>query len=167
MRVVVSNTGPLLHLWEAEALELIALAGEVHIPKAVDLEMAQHNTEWAHRRPAWVLVDILTPPYDAEAFGWQQAGILDPGEAEAIALARQIKANWLLTDDVAARLLAQSLGFEVHGSLGIVLWAAATGRLTRAEAEIILDRLKSSSLWISARVFDEAKAMLDQLLPRT
>jgi predicted nucleic acid-binding protein len=65
--------------------------------------------------------------------------------------------------DAAARLFAQTLGLEVHGSLGVVLWAAAVGRLGRAEAETTLDRLAQSSLWISARVLAEAKAALDQL----
>jgi len=57
------------------------------------------------------------------------------------------------------------LGLEVHGSLGVVLWAAAVGQIQRAEAEAALERLAQSSLWISARVLAEAKAALDQLFP--
>ena len=53
-------------------------------------------------------------------------GLAAYGEAQAIALARQFGPDWLLTDDASARLLAQSLGLEVHGSLGLVLWSAAT-----------------------------------------
>jgi len=88
---------------------------------------------------------------------------LDAGEAEAIALARQIQADWFLTDDAAARLFAQALGLEVHGSLGIVLWAAVAGHLNRAAAEAVLNRLAQSSLWVSARVLAEARSALDQL----
>ena len=84
-------------------------------------------------------------------------------EAEAIALARQINAHWLLTDDAATRLFAQSLGLEVHGSLGVVLWAAAVGQLDRANAEATLGRLAQSSLWVSARVLAEARTALEQL----
>ena len=40
-------------------------------------------------------------------------------------LVRQLKADWFVTDDTAARVLATTLGIEVHGSLGILLWAAA------------------------------------------
>jgi predicted nucleic acid-binding protein len=160
--VVVLDTGPLLHLSEAQALDLLALTGEVHIPKAVDLEVKQqlNQRNW---RPKWVHVDLLTHPYNTEATAWQQAGLLDVGEAGAIALARQIHAHWLLTDDAAARLLAQSLGFEVHGSLGITVWAVAVGHLQHAEAGSILDRLARSSLWISERVLDEAKVALSKL----
>lgn len=74
-----------------------------------------------------------------------------------------MNAQWLLTDDSAARLFAQSLGIEVHGSLGVVLWAAAVGHLDLANAEATLDRLAQSSLWISARVLAEAKTALNQL----
>ena len=107
----------------------------------------------------------LTASYKIEAEAWQQAGLLESGEAEAVSLARQVKAHWLLTDDAAARLFAQTLGIEVHGSVGIVLWAAATGRLTRADTEAALDRLAQSSLWVSHKVLAEAKAALNQLFP--
>lgn len=163
MRCVVSNTGPVLHLSEAQALSLMSRTGEVHIPKAVDMEIAQHDPVWQIHRPDWMHIDVLTAPHDAEAMAWYQAGMLDAGEAEAVALARQMNAHWLLTDDAAARLLAQSLGLEVHGSLGVVLWAAAIGQLDRASAEATLDRLAQTSLWVSARVLAEASAALEQL----
>jgi predicted nucleic acid-binding protein len=60
-------------------------------------------------------------------------------------------------------LFSQSLGIEVHGSLGVVLWAAAVGELTRVEAEATLRRLVNSSLWISTKVLAEAMAALRQL----
>ncbi len=58
-------------------------------------------------------------------------------------------------------IIENSVGLEVHGSLGIVLWAAATGHLSRTEAESALERLAQSSLWISARVLSEAKSALE------
>ena len=161
MRCVVSDTGPLLHLIEAQALHLIRLTGELHISPQVVAEMANHLSAW--RVPEWMAVDALAAPHAAEAFAWQQAGLLDTGEAEAIALARQIKADWLLTDDAAARLFATELGLEVHGSLGVVLWGAALGHIDRAQAEQALARLAASSLWISGRVLDEARSALDEI----
>ena len=72
--------------------------------------MIQHDPAWQTRRPGWMHIDVLIAPHDVEAAAWQQAGLLNAGEAEAIALARQTSAHWLLTDDAAARLFAQSLG---------------------------------------------------------
>jgi len=138
--------------------------GEVYIPRAVDVEMEQRDSMWHNARPSWIHVETLIAPYNGEATAWRQAGLLDAGEAEAIALARQIQTDWFLTDDAAARLFAQALGREVHGSLAIVLWAAAVSHLNRAAAEAALNRLAQSSLWVSANVLAEARSAFDQLL---
>jgi predicted nucleic acid-binding protein len=113
--------------------------------------------------PLWLRLTRLIPAYSAEARIWRQAGLLEAGEAEAIALARQVSAHWLLTDDAAARLVGQSLGLEVHGSLGMFLWNAKMRHLTRGQAESALDRLARSSLWVSASVLRAAKAALDEM----
>ena len=42
LRVVVCDTGPILHLLEVDALRLLENAGEVLIPPSVDDEMRQH-----------------------------------------------------------------------------------------------------------------------------
>jgi predicted nucleic acid-binding protein len=165
VRQIVSDTGPLLHLHEAICLDLLKQTGTIAIPKAVNSEMVQHVREWHTRKPPWITVTAVSAPYDAQAMGWQQGGLLEAGEAEAIALALQLGAAWLLTDDTAALVFATTVGFEVHGSLGIVLWAAARRHLSREEAAAALDRLAHSSLWISARVLAEARAALDRLFP--
>ena len=79
-------------------------------------------------------------------------------------MAYQIGADWILTDDAAARTMAHHQEFEVHGSLGIILWAAVTGTLGKAEAERALDALAQSSLWVSNRVLSEARSALGKLV---
>jgi predicted nucleic acid-binding protein len=160
MRIVVSNTGPLLHLMEAGNLELVKLAGEVHIPGAVAVELAGYSL-W--HVPNWVSIDELDELHETDAAMWQQAGVIDMGEAATIALARQLQADWLLTDDAAARFLAQTLGFEVHGSVGVIVGAAADGYLNRIEAEAALNSLERSSLWLSPRVLAQARDALNQI----
>jgi predicted nucleic acid-binding protein len=152
MRCIVCDAGPLLHLGEAGFRDLLPRAGDIHIPRAVDLEMRSHEATWHIHQPAWLRVTSLDPVLEVDAQAWQQAGLLHYGEAQAIALARQLRAGWLLTDDAAARLAARSVGLEVHGSLGIVLWAAGSRHLSRADAECALERLAKSSLWVSRSV---------------
>ena len=163
MRAVISDTGPILHLYEADALELLRSAGEILLPRAVDAELGALIPSWATLRPSWLAVTELAEAAEVEARGWEESGLLDPGEAEALALAQQVDARWLLTDDTAARLLGIRLGIEVHGSLGVVLWAAAVGNLDKGEARGTLGRLFGSTLWVSARVRAEATAALDAL----
>ena len=79
-----------------------------------------------------------------------------------MALARQERADWFLTDDSAARVVAEQMAVEVHGSLGVLLWGAASGLVDFPEAQAALDRLRESSLWVSPRVLSEAReALLD------
>jgi predicted nucleic acid-binding protein len=152
-------------LSEAQALGLLALPGQIYIPDTVKDELAYHVPNW--QKPNWLTVGPLAEPHSGEALAWHQAGLLHLGEAEAIALARQLRADWLLTDDTAARLMGQALGLEVHGSLGIVLWAAAAGHLDGAQANLTLERLARSSLWVSPRVLGEARTALVQLFRRS
>ena len=98
-----------------------------------------------------------------QAEQWMASAGLALGEAQAIALARSLPADWLLTDDASARLVALLLGLEVHGSLGVVIWAAALGHLRRDQAFSLLDRLAKSSLWISPRIVNEARQALERL----
>jgi predicted nucleic acid-binding protein len=161
---IVSNTGPLLHLTEAHALSLLRFTGELHIPAMVAIELKRQLTTW--QTPEWIIVDNVTGMFGKQAIAWQQAGLLEPGEAEAISLVNQIQADWFLTDDAAARLLAQSLNLEVHGSLGIILWAAAVGHLSQSEAEQTLERLFHSSLWLSTRILADARAALTTMFQK-
>jgi predicted nucleic acid-binding protein len=163
LRIVVCDTGPILHLREADCFSLLQSLGSIFIPPAVDAEMESLDPLWARERPDWIQSIPLDEDRLEDARSWVQADLLDPGEAEAVVLAAQVGADWLLTDDAAARTVARHQGFEVHGSLGIVLWAAAAGRLNRIEAEGALEALSQSSLWVSMRVLSEARGALERI----
>jgi len=128
MKLIVSDTGPILHLSEANLLELLQNAGKVHIPQMVDTEMAELYPPWMNHKPAWIVINPLSPDELKGAESLYLAGLMDFGEAEAIVLTKRFKPDWFLTDDVEARIFANSLGIEVHGSLGVVLWSAAVGQ---------------------------------------
>jgi predicted nucleic acid-binding protein len=54
---------------------------------------------------------------------------------------------------------------EVHGSVGLLLWAVASGYAkSRAEAHALHDALARSSLWISEKVLNEAHRAVDVIL---
>lgn len=160
---IVSDTGPVLHLHEANALDLLSLLGPVWVPPAVDRELIRLVGNWPTHRPRQVQVVDLEASSAEQAAHWAAAGLLYAAESEALALALQLKAGWYLTDDTAARELAKSLGVEAHGSLGVVLWAAAHGLLDREQSAARLEALFSSSLWVSPSVREEAREALRQI----
>ncbi len=159
-RIVICDTGPLLHLSEANAIHLLQLAGEVIIPPAVAKEFKQNAPD--AKLPGWIRVKDLDEPYGKKALGWSKQ--IDAGEAAAIALMLQEQAEWLLSDDAKARQFAESLGLEVHGSIGLLLWGVAERHLeNRDDALTLLNALADSSLWISDRVLRQARQAIDTL----
>lgn len=157
----VADTGPVLHLAEAGALHLLPLLGKIAVPPAV-------QDEFGRLRPGESIahfghLQVLTATSAVQAIDWGKAGLVDRDEAEAIALARQIHADYFLTDDAAARLFATTLGLRARGSLGVILWLAGQRTISRKKAADYLERLAGTSLWISPRVMLEARTALKEL----
>ncbi len=46
---------------------------------------------------------------------------LDAGETEALAIIEKDPDSMFLTDDASARLVAEQIGFKVHGTIGIIV----------------------------------------------
>ena len=164
MKRLVADTGPLLHLHEALALHLLPLVGSVSVPVRVITELRKHAPHaFSATLPTWLTVSPLSPSAQQRATAWQQSGLLHSGESEALALAEESRPDWFLTDDAAARLMAESLRMEAHGSLGVVLWCAAQRLIPKTEAKSYLANLENSSLWLSPRVRAEARMALTKL----
>jgi len=163
MRRIVCDTGPIWHLKEAGLLNLLNHAGKVVIPKGVDSELLEIDESWKDQKPAWISVDMLSEKEASNAITLHSTGLLGAGEAEAITLANRYKADWFLTDDTAARTFANMIGLEVHGSLGVILWAAAAGYLKKDEAKRGIEELSQSSLWISENILQKAFKALEKL----
>jgi len=162
MRTIVCDAGPIIHLYEAHCLVLLRHTGNLYLPQRVFNEI-QATLQMKDPWPEWLRVVSLSPHEQDEAGIWKEAGDLHAGEAEALVLARRKKADWFLTDDSTTRLFVSLLDMEVHGSLGVILWNAAHKHLSRAETEQALNGLEASTLWLSARIYQEARQSLDDI----
>ena len=158
MKRIVVDAGPLIHLHEAGGLELLSKAGQIFVPTIVVAE-----AQSLPKIPEGLIIKDPSPSYRDQLQGWAAADVIESGEAAAIALALELRADWFLTDDSEARLLASALGLQTHGSLGLVLWAAAEKLVQRNEAVRLLDAIDSGSLWISPRVRNEARRALEMI----
>lgn len=160
-----ADTGPLLHLAEAGADFVLGRLLEAVCPPSVVEELQRHFPGlWGnYERQGWIKALVLGEEAAAQSQAWQMAGLLDRGEADALALAREAGIGCLITDDAAARLLGGSLGLAVRGSLGLVMEAARLGVLRRSEARVKLAALRDSSLWVSERVYAEALRLLEDM----
>lgn len=162
MRSIVCDAGPIIHLYGARCLQLPRQTGNLYLPQRVFNEV-QTTIQMKEPWPEWLQVISLFLHEQKEAGIWKKSGDIHDGEAEALVLARRKKADWFLTDDSTTRLFVSLLGLEVHGSLGVILWNAAHKHLSRAETEQALNGLEASSLWLSTKIYQEARQSLDDI----
>lgn len=66
---------------------------------------------------------------DPQHVSTELASHLDPGEAAALSLARELGADLILIDEKKGRLHAKATGFVVAGTLNILALAAQRGLL--------------------------------------
>ena len=165
MNVVVTDTGPLLHLHQVGAMHLLAHLGSIQVTPTVWSELQRHASSLAiSGLPAWLSLAQPSAAAMLQASQWVNAQVVHAGEAEALAHAREIQADMFLTDDTAARAMGESLGIQVHGSLGVMLFAAASGHLDKAACLQTLDDLETqSTLWMSGKVKLAARQAVSQI----
>jgi predicted nucleic acid-binding protein len=147
---VVSNSSPLIALAEIEHLPLLArLFESILIPPAVAAEIAP--TISTH--PAWLRVERLKTPIRPDVM----RPSLGTGEREALSLAAELAAEWLIVDDLAARRIARELHLRVTGTLGVLLAAKRRGLIPLLRP--VLDRLLEKSFFLSPQLYAELLAL--------
>jgi len=151
---VVSNSSPLIALATLGRLDLLKLLfDQIIIPRAVYEEVVVYGegepgsrevaeAEWIQTRQ---LKDRLAVSLLQET--------LDAGESEAIILAQELNARYLLMDDAMARRKARFIGLHPIGTFGILLIAKEAGLLRAVRP--VLDELRQTDFRMSDRVYQD------------
>lgn len=132
--IVVSDTTPINYLVLIDRIEILKeLFGQVIIPRAVWDEFHKPGTPdlvraWADASPAWLEVK------EASSSFITSVRKLGAGEREAIALAKELRADAILMDERKGTKEAQRHGLIAIGTLAILERAAARGLLDLAES---------------------------------
>jgi predicted nucleic acid-binding protein len=135
----VSDTSVLSSLASLGRIDLLEKQfGEVSIPAAVRQEL--------HRHPHPQAAQILRKAIDLEKIKVRSAinlpmvaalmRTLDRGEAEAIALASEMGADFLLVDEREGREFARRMGLRITGTLGVLRKAKADGDIPSLKAAL-------------------------------
>jgi predicted nucleic acid-binding protein len=152
----VCDAGPLIHLQQLAAVDLLGDFSVVLVPDAVWQEVVRHEPEAI--RASAVRLSRIAPPAEASRSlqAVARAFALGAGELEAIAVAQQESNGLLLTDDAAARLAAEGLGLRVHGTIGVIVRSIRTARRSAEEVIALLEAVPTRcSLHIRKSLLDE------------
>lgn len=158
--IAVADAGPLIHLDELQSLKLLEGFRFLYVAPEIQDEVRRH-------RPAfkWEQVPssrFLSAPMAQRVAAYAKTLDLHNGEIAALNLLEHSHAQLFLCDDAAARLAAESMGFKVHGTIGLIIRAIRRGTRSPADVKNLLIQIPThSSLHINRvllqRIVDSIK----------
>ena len=150
--ILVLDASALITLARIGRLNLLRdLAENIYIPEAVYDEVVRSgrgragSSEVAHAQ--WISYHQVR---DRDAVAGLRAQV-GQGEAEAIALARELRADAVVLDDATARQLAETAGQKVLGLLGLLLNAKERGVV--ASLKPIVDDMVAAGFFIDEALY--------------
>lgn len=149
--LIVSDTSPITNLYQVGHLDLLrALFARIVIPTAVFDELNTMPDQGAAiASMTWITVASPT----SEASITELSNILDPGEAQAIVLTRELESELLIIDERKGRNVAQSFNIKTIGTLGVLVLAKEYGFISHIRP--ILDQMISQARFrIGAKLYD-------------
>jgi len=155
--IVVSNSSPLIALAKIGKLYILGeLFKEIIIPKAVWNEVVvkgkgKPGAEEVEKAE-WIKVKEVRDKLSVEVL----KGEIEIGEAEAIILAKELNADLLIMDEKIPRIIAESIGLRVIGSLAILYIAKKRG-LIKEDFDEIVKELRARGIRFSDDVINRLK----------
>lgn len=154
--IVVSNAGPLIALAKIGRFELLReLFGKLYIPQAVYNEVVVVGTGRAGANETGQAVGDWIEVQEVKDLVMVKSLLtkLGKGEAEAIALALETKANLVLLDDYKARTTAEFMGLNMTGTVGMLSQARKKGLIS--DLRPLLDELRARGFQLSDNIYNE------------
>ena len=127
--IVVSDTSPISSLFLIQQQNLLpSIFGQVIIPNRVFSELMILETEFDYdlselKSASWLEIRQVQDQKTVTRL----KKVLDDGESEAIALAKEIGADYLLIDEHEGRQIAIDEGLRIIGVLGVLVQAKNHG----------------------------------------
>lgn len=152
--IVVSDTSPINNLAAINQLDLLRQLYEtVVIPEAVYRELIEPTFPVAGATEVQSTNWISICQVNNRTIVTALQNELDLGEAEAIALALELKAEQVLIDERRGRMIAARLNLKYTGILGILLEGKNKGFISQVKP--LLDALRNQAgFWISESLYN-------------
>jgi predicted nucleic acid-binding protein len=144
--IVVSNTSPISNLAMVGQLTILQeIYSKIIIPTAVYNELTDEGAGDVVATAVQTSIWIETQPVANLTLVTSLQSKVNEGEAEAIALAIELKADELLIDERLGRREATRLGVPITGVLGVLLIAKQRGLI--AAVKPVMDELIAQAVF--------------------
>jgi predicted nucleic acid-binding protein len=144
MKAALSDTTVLSNFAHIERPDLLrALFIPLLVPPSVLEELKEGERRALIPKCSWDWLDMVVPTASEKAFAGELMRSVGPGEAEGIAVAKS-RDLLILTDDLDARQLAESLGLELSGTLGCLRGLVKRSILDVSAADLFLARMRKT-----------------------
>jgi len=162
MSEAVLDAGPLIHLAELDALDVLRDLEILRVPDAVWDEVARHHPQALHQAELRLQRETVSA-LSSELQTWAHTLSLDQGELESLSLMESHPNAIFLTDDAAARLAAEQRGYRVHGTIGLLIRSVRRGlRKPDTILALLHDLPERSTLFIRRDLLAKTIAQLKQ-----
>ena len=122
--LVIADSGPIFSLALIDKLELLnSLFDDIKIPQAVWDEISIDDTKPFNKRICIFFKDKIS---QIKGFN-DLTFVMDYGESQSVILYKELQADFLLIDDKKARNIAENLGINCVGTLGLLSIAKDKG----------------------------------------
>ena len=158
---VICDAGPFIHLDELNCLDLLADFEEIVVPLVVEKEISEHRPSALQNQGLNINRSSERTDIGEELLTLCRIFSLDAGEIEALALMERNPQHIFLTDDAAARLVAEQMKFKVHGTIGVLIRSLRRGQRKPEEILYILAEIpQKSTLHIKSSLLNEIIQMV-------
>ncbi|MGE4502093.1 MAG: hypothetical protein AB7D03_04405 [Thiomicrospira sp.] len=159
--LVVADAGPIIHLDELGALDVLSDFQQILVAQAVWQEVEHHRPQALHNKAIhWVRVDTKNC---SEVEALARIYTLHHGEKQALSVCVSHELPRLLSDDTAARLAAKALNIQSYGTLGLLIRSVRKEHRTQQEVLSLLSQIpKRTTLHIKPSLLQSIIQKLQQ-----
>lgn len=151
--IVVSDTSPVSSLYRISHHWLLEkVFGQVIVPPVVMQELESLKNFGFDISPLKSLPWLKVCRVNNAVEVLKLQPLLDPGESEAIVLAKELKADFILIDEKEGRRIAQQEGLQIIGLLGVLSASKKQGHIPAIKP--VLDDLENNAnFWLSPSLY--------------
>ncbi|CAN2041214.1 DUF3368 domain-containing protein [Candidatus Magnetomoraceae bacterium gMMP-15] len=153
--MIISNTTPLINFSAIHRLDILqSLFEKIYIPSAVKVELFEKGKYYPSTTELKNVQFIETMSIHNTMHRDALLTELDIGEAEAITLALEKKAEFLLLDEIAGRMMAESYNIPIIGSIGCLIEAKRCNIIPSIKQ--LLDDMKyQAKFWVNSKLYEK------------